>query len=192
MNRQDPLIPSSRSVLVLGGVRSGKSRTAESLVEESGLRPVYVATSCIDPEDSEMQIRIQRHCVRRQGKGWHLVEEAYDLSSVLERYARPDSALLIECLGMWVCNLLLGERNVEKLCADFCSCLKKARGPVICVSSEVGLGLLPEQALGRRFLDALGHVNGAVAQTCSHVFLVVAGQSCLLKPSPTLALSLKD
>jgi adenosylcobinamide kinase / adenosylcobinamide-phosphate guanylyltransferase len=170
------------STLVLGGARSGKSRHAEALARETGLRRVYVATA--QAFDDEMAQRIARHREDRAADGWTTIEEPYGLPMVIAREARPDSVLLVDCLTLWLSNLMLGERNIEASQTAFLSMLRGARGPVILVSNEVGMGIVPETPLGRRFRDAQGRLNQQVAAQCAHVILVAAGLPLTLK-SPT-------
>ncbi len=167
------------STLVLGGARSGKSRIAESLSRETGLRRVYVATA--QAFDDEMAERIARHKADRAADGWVTVEEPLGLPMVLAREARSDTVVLVDCLTLWLSNLMLGERNIEASQAAFLSMLRGAKGPVILVSNEVGLGIVPETPLGRQFRDAQGRLNQAAAETCSRVVFVAAGLPLVLK-----------
>lgn len=167
------------STLVLGGARSGKSRMAESLARETGLRRVYVATA--QAFDDEMAERIARHRADRAADGWTTIEEPLGLPMVLAREARPDTVLLVDCLTLWLSNLMLGERNIEASQTAFLSMLRGAKGPVILVSNEVGMGIVPETSLGRQFRDAQGRLNQAVADVCAKVVFVAAGLPLVLK-----------
>ena len=167
------------STLILGGARSGKSRMAESLARQTGLRRVYVATA--QAFDDEMTERIARHKADRAADDWTTVEEPFGLPMVLAREARPDTVVLVDCLTLWLSNLMLGERNVAASQLAFLSMMRGAKGPVILVSNEVGLGIVPETPLGRQFRDAQGRLNQAVAEVCSKVVFVAAGLPLVLK-----------
>lgn len=169
------------STLVLGGARSGKSAFAERLVLASGLEPVYLATAAAG--DAEMAERIAHHRERR-GPAWRTVEEELDLAGAIAREAQPSRALLVDCLTLWLSNLMFAERDLEAETAKLLAALGAAKAPVVLVSNEVGLGLVPDNALGRRFRDAQGRLNQAVAAAMPHVVFVAAGLPLTLK-SPT-------
>ena len=168
-------------VLVLGGQRSGKSRYAENLVAAGGRRLVYLATAT--PGDGEMQERIAAHRARRGEGRWHTVEEPLDLPDALMRAARADTAVLVDCLTLWLTNLMAAERNVEEESGRLTAALEKIAGPVVIVSNEVGSGIIPENALARRYADELGTLNRRVAEAVDTVVLVTAGMPLLLKPA---------
>lgn len=163
--------------LVLGGARSGKSRHAEALAAGAERR-VYLATA--QAFDDEMRDRIARHRTQR-GDGWHLVEEPFDLSGALAGAAAPCTAILVDCLTLWLSNLLLAERDIEAESDAFVAALPALPGRIILVSNEVGLGIVPDNALARRFRDAAGLLNQAVATACHRVILVTAGLPLTLK-----------
>lgn len=165
-------------VLVLGGQRSGKSRYAEELVIASGLSPVYLATAA--PGDGEMRERIAAHRVRR-GEGWRTVEEPLDLAGALAREAGEGFHVLVDCLTLWVSNLLAADYSVDDETGRLLEALTRVTGPVVLVSGEVGLGIIPANALSRRFADALGMVNQRVAAVVDRVVLVAAGLPLVLK-----------
>lgn len=169
------------ATLVLGGARSGKSRHGERLVLESGLAPVYVATGSAG--DGEMAERIARHRQDR-GPGWRTIEEPLDLPGTLRRAATASGAILVDCLTFWLANLMFAERDVEAASADLVAALDGLGGPVVLVSNEVGMSLVPETPLGRRFRDAQGRLNQAVAAAVPSVVFVAAGLPLRLKPSP--------
>jgi adenosylcobinamide kinase/adenosylcobinamide-phosphate guanylyltransferase len=169
-------------VLVLGGQRSGKSQYAEELVIASGLSPVYLATGAAG--DTEMAERIARHRARR-GEQWRTVEEPFDLPGVLTREAGPGYHVLVDCLTFWVTNLLLAGRDVEVETARLIDTLTGVACPVVLVSGEVGLGVVPLDPLSRRFADALGIVNQRVAAAVDRVVLVAAGLPLILKSEQT-------
>lgn len=168
-------------ILVLGGQRSGKSRYAEGLVAASGRAPVYLATAT--PGDGEMATRIAAHVARR-GPGWRTVEEPLDLAGALTREARAENAVLVDCLTLWLTNVMGAERSVERETQRLVDALSDAVGPVVIVSNEVGSGIIPANALARRYADALGVLNQQVASAADTVVLVAAGIPTVLKPRP--------
>ena len=159
-------------VLITGGVRSGKSRYAETLAS-AFTRVCYLATAW--PGDTEMEERIRHHRCGRP-EHWQTVEEQRDLAGIVENITDVD-CLLVDCLGMWVTNLLCGEQtaDVENSLAHLLRAVESFPGAVIMVSNEVGWGLVPENKLARQFRDMLGWVNQAVAQAADEVVLLVAG-----------------
>jgi adenosylcobinamide kinase / adenosylcobinamide-phosphate guanylyltransferase len=167
-----------RVSLVLGGARSGKSRYAECLVEEAAAGGTYCATA--EAGDAEMAARIAAHRARR-GAFWHTVEEGVALASVIATEASPERPLLIDCLTLWLSNLLLAGRPVEDEAAALNAALRLARGPVVLVANEVGMGLVPETPLGRHFRDAAGRLNQQVAALADRVVFVAAGLPLVLK-----------
>ena len=167
-------------VLVVGGQRSGKSRYAERLVAASGLAPLYLAVATAG--DGEMADRIATHRARR-GAGWRTVEEPLDVPGVLLREATPQNVVLVECLTLWLSNLMGTGRDVEDETAKLLDALGRVRGPVVMVSNEVGAGIVPDNALARRYADALGALNQQVAAIADRVVLVAAGQPLVLKPA---------
>lgn len=164
--------------LVLGGARSGKSQYAEKLVAASGLTPVYVATAAA--LDDEMGERIAHHRERRGGE-WTTIEEQFALAETIAHEARPDRILLVDCLTLWLSNLTFAERDIPAEQAGLIAALVDSQGPVVLVSNELGLGLVPETALGRRFRDAQGRLNQAVAQVATRAVFVAAGLPLVLK-----------
>jgi len=165
--------------LVLGGARSGKSAHAERLVLGEGAEPVYVATA--EAHDAEMAERIARHRADRAGRGWTTVEEPLDLAGVIGREARPGRAILVDCLTLWLSNLMLAGEPPEARQAELLRVLAGVGCPIVLVSNEVGLGLVPETPLGRAFRDAQGRLNQAVAARADRVFFVAAGLPLTLK-----------
>lgn len=166
--------------LILGGVRSGKSRLAERLARASGLAVTYIATAI--PADAEMQARIAAHRQRRTHT-WKLVEEPLALAGVLRAQAAPDRCLLVDCLTLWLTNLL--ETNDDDVFASerraLVELLPQLPGHVILVSNETGLGVVPLGALSRRFCDEAGWLHQELAQLADRVILTVAGLPLLLK-----------
>ncbi|UDL93061.1 bifunctional adenosylcobinamide kinase/adenosylcobinamide-phosphate guanylyltransferase [Lichenihabitans sp. PAMC28606] len=170
----------ARFVLVLGGARSGKSGYAQRLAERSGRRLIYCATATIY-DDGEMQKRIDRHRAERDDR-WRTIEAPLRLGETLGAEAGPSRLVLVDCLTLWLTNVMLGGGDVESASADLAECVQSLRGPVIFVSNEVGSGIVPDNALGRAFRDAQGRLNQAMAGVCDHVVLVAAGLPLRLKP----------
>lgn len=164
--------------LVLGGARSGKSGLAEAEVLGTGLAPVYLATA--EPLDGEMDDRIARHRARR-GAAWTTVEEPLDLAGALTRHAGPDRAVLVDCLTLWLSNLMHAGRDLAAERVRLCETLAAVSGPVVLVSSEVGQGIVPDNPLARRFRDEAGLLHQAVATVARRVVFVVAGLPLTLK-----------
>ena len=166
------------TTLVLGGARSGKSRYAETLVRNSGFERIYLATAAIG--DGEMADRIASH---RQDRGpdWLTIEEEFHLAGTLAREARPGRAILVDCLTLWLSNLMLADRDIPAATAELCRLLPSLPCPVVFVSNEVGMGLVPDTPLGRRFRDAQGRLNQAVAVAVPSVVFVAAGLPLTLK-----------
>ena len=172
--------------LVLGGARSGKSRYAERLAEQAAVYGTYVATA--EPGDAEMIARIADHRARR-GSFWHTVEAPLALPSVIAAEAASDRPLLVDCLTLWLSNLLLAGRCIEAETAALAAALREAAGPVVLVANEVGFGLVPETPLGRRFRDEAGRLNQEIAGLADRVVFIAAGLPLVLKeptknPSP--------
>jgi adenosylcobinamide kinase/adenosylcobinamide-phosphate guanylyltransferase len=163
---------------VLGGARSGKSRYAEQLVQSIAAGGTYCATA--EAGDAEMRARIAEHRARR-GPFWRTVEEGLALAPVIAAEASPERPLLIDCLTLWLSNLMLAERAIDGEAEALCSALCLAAGPVVLVANEVGMGLVPETSLGRRFRDAAGRLNQQVAAIADEVVFVAAGLPLVLK-----------
>ncbi|WP_349360250.1 bifunctional adenosylcobinamide kinase/adenosylcobinamide-phosphate guanylyltransferase [Stappia sp.] len=172
--------PAVRSVLVTGGARSGKSLFAEGLIRASGREPVYVATC--GAFDAEMEARIARHRDQR-GPGWTTIEEQRAVAEVIAREAAPDRAVLVDCLTLWLSNCLFAEADIPAEVAALAESVRGAAGPVVLVTNEVGSGIVPENALARRFRDEQGRLNRMMAQACEAAVLVAAGLPLVLKPN---------
>ncbi len=161
--------------LVLGGARSGKSRLAESLGHG---HKFYVATA--EAFDDEMKERIAAHKSRR-GDGWETVEAPVALAVAIKELDRKDAFILVDCLTLWLSNLLLAEMNWEDELEQLVEVLGSLKGEVVLVSNEVGLGIVPDNALARRFRDAQGITNQSIAEVADVVVMMIAGIALELK-----------
>jgi len=157
--------------LVLGGARSGKSRFSEAMAELAA-RPIYLATG--RAWDGEMAARIDEHRTRR-GSRWTTVEEPLDLAGVLPTLTAPDAVVLVDCLTLWVTNLMMDDRDMTGETRRLLGCLGGLRGPVIFVSNEVGLGIVPDNAMARAFRDHAGRLHQEIAAVADTVYFLVAG-----------------
>jgi adenosylcobinamide kinase/adenosylcobinamide-phosphate guanylyltransferase len=165
--------------LVLGGVRSGKSRYAEAQAAASGLEVVYVATALVG--DEEMRARIDAHR-RRRPQSWLPVEEPLHLAAALKAHARADRYVVVDCLTLWLTNLLCSEP--DKLADEvslLASALPDLPGDVLFVSNETNLGVISMDALTRRFCDEAGVLHQTLALLCDRVVLTIAGLPQILK-----------
>jgi len=172
--------------LILGGARSGKSSFAEHLARERFRQPLYLATAEIT--DAEMAARIAAHRARR-GAQWTCAEEPLDLAQALQSGAPKSDGVLVECLTTWLANVLVKESEAAylKRREAFLAALTATQRPVILVSNEVGLGIVPEYPLGRQFRDLAGWLNQDVARISHEVAFLVAGLPMWLKSAPTSA-----
>jgi adenosylcobinamide kinase / adenosylcobinamide-phosphate guanylyltransferase len=169
-----------RVTLVLGGARSGKSRYAEGLIEALPSPWIYVATA--EAHDAEMTERIATHRSRR-GSGWQTIEAPHDLA--LRLAAAPAGAsVLVDCLTLWLSNRMLAEADVETEADDLEAVLNRRAGATVLVSNEVGFGIVPDNALARRFRDLQGRLNQRVAACADRVILMVAGLPLTVKGQP--------
>lgn len=166
--------------LILGGVRSGKSRLAEQFATDSNLPVHYVATATA--EDGEMQKRIASHREHRP-KHWYLIEEPFHLASVLNEHAATGHCILVDCLTLWLTNLLITDDAsiFESERADLLKVLPKLPGEIIMVSNETNMGIMPVGELSRRYCDEAGRLHQDIAQLCDRVILMVAGLPHILK-----------
>jgi len=182
-------------ILITGGARSGKSRHAQGLAETRSGSPLFIATS--PTIDDEMRERIARHQSDRRGRGWRTVEETIQLKEALANN-REEEVVLIDCLTLWISNLLfeaeepelLGEDTIEELCREMLAEVRGRSGTVIFVTNEVGAGIVPENPLARRFRDLTGRCNQVMAAGANRVDLVTCGIAMTIKmasqtfPSP--------
>jgi adenosylcobinamide kinase/adenosylcobinamide-phosphate guanylyltransferase len=166
------------TLLVLGGARSGKSRYAELRAAAWDLKPIYVATA--QALDDEMLSRIARHRAER-GPGWNTVEVPLELAGTVASLSAPETIVLIDCLTLWTSNLILARRDCDEACAELVRAIEAAQGPIILVANEVGLGIVPDNALARRFRDEAGRINQRVAAAVDEVQFVAAGLPLCLK-----------
>ncbi|RUL76717.1 bifunctional adenosylcobinamide kinase/adenosylcobinamide-phosphate guanylyltransferase [Dyella choica] len=166
--------------LILGGARSGKSALAERLAVDSGLEVVYIATA--QAGDGEMAARIAHHRARRPQQ-WLCVEEPVHLAGVLREYARENRCILVDCLTLWLSNLLgaADEPFFARERARLLEALPALPGELLMVSNEVGLGIVPLGELTRRFVDETGRLHQAMAALCERVVFVAAGLPLVLK-----------
>nr|WP_278437179.1 bifunctional adenosylcobinamide kinase/adenosylcobinamide-phosphate guanylyltransferase [Brucella anthropi] len=167
-----------KSVLVLGGARSGKSSYAEKMVESSGLQPLYLATGRAFDKEVENRIAIHRD---RRGSEWQTVEEPLDLIGALTLNAATDRFVLVDCLTLWLTNLMMAERDITTETASLVAMLPNLAGPVVFVSNEVGLGIVPENRMAREFRDHAGFLHQAVAAIADEVYFMAAGLPLRMK-----------
>lgn len=165
-----------RLTLILGGARSGKSRHAETLVMRLAPPRVYIATA--EPLDDEMRARIAEHRTRR-GQDWETLEAPRDLPTALARAGT--SPVLVDCLTLWLSNLMLDGADIPEAAANLDAALDARTAPTVLVSNEVGLGIVPENALARRFRDEAGRLNQRLAARADRVLFMVAGLAMTLK-----------
>jgi adenosylcobinamide kinase/adenosylcobinamide-phosphate guanylyltransferase len=169
------MAPSPPLTLVIGGARSGKSRHAEALVEAMPEPWAYVATAAV--LDGEMAERVALHQARRDGR-WRTIEAPLDVAEALVMAEGP---VLLDCLTLWLTNVMLGERDVAAEVERLERALAVRRHSVVLVSNEVGLGIVPENALARRFRDEQGRLNQRMAALADRVVLMVAGLPMVVK-----------
>ena len=162
--------------LILGGARSGKSRHAEALV--TGYAPPWVYIATAQAGDEEMRARIGEHRARRP-RGWRTVEAPLDLARALGEAG--DAPVLVDCLTLWLTNLMLGEQDLSARVAAFELALSIRTAPTVVVSNEVGLGIVPDNALSRAFRDQAGLLHQRIAARADRVLFMVAGLPMRLK-----------
>lgn len=172
--------------LIIGGAKSGKSSFAQARAEELPGRHVFIATATAD--DDEMVLRVARHQAQR-GSMWTTLEEPLELTGALATTDGEDAVMLVDCLTLWLSNLMtrveLDDSAVEERCAALAQTLEGLQGIVILVSNEVGMGIVPAHALSRRFRDSAGALNQRLGALCDEVYLVAAGIPLALKETRT-------
>jgi adenosylcobinamide kinase / adenosylcobinamide-phosphate guanylyltransferase len=178
----------SRIVLATGGARSGKSAWAQQRAESLGERRVFIAT-CV-PQDAEMRARVARHQELRDSDSWSTVEEPIDLAGALRRASAKFPVALVDCLTVWIGNRMfaaeqrgetLSEEAVRRECRGVLEACAGFFGGVVFVTGEVGLGIVPDNAVARHFRDLLGHCNQTIAEDAGEVVLLVCGQPLRVK-----------
>lgn len=169
---------SSGATFVLGGARSGKSRFAEQLVTDSGLERHYIATG--RAWDEEMRARIDQHQADR-GDLWTTHEEPLDLVGRLAAIDGEGRAVLVDCLTLWVTNLMMEERDMAAEFAALAAYLPKAKARLVIVSNEVGLGIVPENRMAREFRDHAGRLHQMIAAVAADVYFIAAGLPLKMK-----------
>ena len=169
----------TRHVLVLGGARSGKTAFSETLAVRSGARPAYLATA--EALDGEMRDRVASHKALRGGR-FVTIEEPIALSDTLIKASANHDVILVDCLTLWITNLLLANEDVAKHVSELGATLVQLKAAkVILVSNEVGQGIVPDNAMARTFRDLAGSAHQRLAEICDDVYFVVAGLPMVLK-----------
>ena len=169
---------SGASLFVIGGARSGKSRYAQARAEAAGGAPVFVATA--EAFDDEMRERIARHQADRDAR-WSTVEAPRELPAAIDALSGGEAVVLVDCLTLWVSNLLLADADISRAGRQLCDAIARFDGTLILVANEVGLGIVPDNALARRFRDAAGLLNQSVAAAAAEVVLLTAALPLTLK-----------
>lgn len=167
-----------RHILVLGGARSGKSAYGEELAGNHVGPLIYIATA--EAKDGEMKERIAAH-IERRGSGWKTVEAPLELAGAIKANAAEGRFLLVDCITLWLTNVMLNDEDTEQAIETLLAVLAEAPGTIVMVSNEVGLGIVPENALARRFRDEAGRVHQKLAACCDEVVFVAAGLPLHLK-----------
>lgn len=176
---------SSPNLLVLGGRRSGKSRFAEQIAVDSGSAPVLIATATAG--DEEMRQRIAAHRAGRTS-AWTTIEEPLELPRAIGREALSGRVVVVDCLTLWLSNLMEADRDIENSAGELTAVLERAAAPVVLVSNEVGAGIVPANALARRFSDWQGILNVRVAAAVGRVVQMTAGIPTVIKPAAKISL----
>ncbi len=167
--------------LILGGARSGKSALAEGLASATDLEVIYIATATAN--DDEMQQRINRHQQQRPAH-WTTIESPYELAETLRQQSASQRCLLVDCLTLWLSNLLCDARDTESARKALLETVAGLPGEIIFVSNEVGLGVIPMGRLSRQFVDESGRLHQSLAQQCDRVVFTAAGLPLIMKGDP--------
>ena len=165
--------------LILGGARSGTSPYAEQLANNYSQK-IYLPTA-LNP-DEDLKARIKAHQDRR-GNSWQTLDPSLNLAATLNAQSNKNAVILIDCLTLWLFHLLENKRNIQETTETLIQALTKAKGPIIMVSNEVGLSIVPENKLARQFRDAQGTLNQQIAKTATDVLFIAAGLPLILKQS---------
>ena len=171
----------SQIIFITGGARSGKSRLAEELAESFGAPLAYIATC--EPGDAEMEERIARHRTRRAPE-WQTIEEPCNLAETVKQHDGLFNGMLVDCITLWLTNLLIGYDDRQKVLDDvalFSALFPTLKTPLILVSSEVGMGIVPENQLARTFRDLAGEANELLAKSADEVYVMFSGLPLKLK-----------
>jgi adenosylcobinamide kinase/adenosylcobinamide-phosphate guanylyltransferase len=171
----------SQVIFITGGARSGKSRLAEELAQSFGKPLAYIATC--EPGDAEMTERVARHRQRR-GPAWHTIEEPFALADALRRLDGSFKGMLVDCITLWLTNLLLRSDDPRKVLADINALIASfsvLATPIVLVSNEVGMGIVPENRLARTFRDLAGEANELLAKAADEVYVMFSGLPLKLK-----------
>lgn len=166
--------------VVIGGAASGKSAHAEALVLGMQVPPLYIATA--QAFDAEMAAKIAAHQAAREGAGWETIEAPLNLHTALGK-AAPGQPVLLDCVSLWLSNMLLADKDIASAGDRLLAALAACKGPVVVVTNEVGAGIVPDNALARRFRNAQGRLNQRLAAAADKVVLVTAGLPLTLKGS---------
>lgn len=183
-----------RLVTLIGGARSGKSQLAQNWAEASGFAPVFLATAraplasshesaSLSEGEREMQMRIAHHRASRSSL-WTTVEEPLALCETLLQWTHKDRLIVVDCLTLWISNLLLDQKDIDKSLYDLSLTLPQLQGPVIFVTNEVGAGIVPMTSLGRAFRDHQGRFNQVLLSLSDQAFFVIGGHTLALSPPP--------
>ncbi len=172
-----------KSSLILGGARSGKTAYALDMAcglsNSNNLQKIYVATA--EDRDHEMHQRIMRHQQERQNDGWQTIESPFELPDIITLNSGCDHILLVDCLTLWLSNIILSNRDINKYQQKLIMAINNANCHIIFVANEVGLGIVPENALAREFRDTAGFLNQAIAKTVDEVIFIAAGCPLVMK-----------
>ena len=169
----------TRHCLVLGGARSGKTAFAERLALRSGTRPAYLATATV--LDGEMRDRVSSHKSSR-GTKFETIEEPLALSEAIIRAGSNHDVVLVDCLTLWLTNLLMANEDISTAVSELCATLVEFRETkIVLVSNEVGMGIVPDNAMARTFRDLAGSTHQRVAEVCEDVYFVAAGLALTMK-----------